>query len=569
MMPVSKKKVNEYTKNGWWGKKTLLDILYQNAADTPDGIALVDPYNKEKLVGVGAQAQELTYQELIVYVERIASHFQSLGIAKDDVLLIQLPNIMESLIALFAAARIGAIPSLLPMQARAYEINHALEITGATTVVTLSRFNNFDHLGLMQKAKEKNRKLKNIIIVDADVPEGVLSLSNMLNDDIEEKSNGQENRDAKQSGPNEIFTLCWTSGTEAEPKGVPRTHNQWISIGRVVVEGAELFRGAQIHGTFPVINMAGIGGLLVPWILTGGKFVLHHPFDLESFFSQMIKEDIYYTLMPPALLDTLAKSKKVDVLKQSNLRVVASGSVPLSPWMVRFFQDECHIGIVNFFASNEGVAMFSVPKIFPKPEERATYFPRFGGEGVKFNLPDIVVGGMKSRLVDPETGEVISETGRVGELGFAGPTIFSGYWNRGELTKKSFDQDGFYLSGDLFSIEGDKKEKYLFHGRLKDLIIRGGFNISPDELEKILSGHPKIQEVAVVGYPDERLGQRVGAAAVPLKGEELTLEMIQQYLEKEGVAKYKWPEKLSIKEILPRNPVQKILRRKIREEFDQ
>lgn len=570
MIPVSKNVIDNYTRDGWWGHETVLDILYQNAANTPDSIALVDPYNKEQLIGVGAQARELTYRELVHDIEIIASHFKARGINRDDVVIIQLPNVVESLITLFAASRIGATPSLLPMQGRAYEITHALELTDAKAVVTVSRFHNFDHMGMIKEIQQKHSSLENIIIVGPDAPEGSLSFEYMLTDEAENNPQGSpESMKTEQSGPNEIFTLCWTSGTEAEPKGVPRTHNQWISIARVVVEGAELFPGAQIHGTFPVINMAGMGGLLIPWILTGGKFVLHHPFDLESFFSQIIKEDIYYTLMPPALLDTLAKSNKVEVLKQSNLSVVASGSVPLSPWMVKFFHDECNIGIVNFFASNEGVAMFSTPRIFPIPEERATYFPRFGGEGVKFDMPEKVTGGMKSRLVEPETGEVIDERGRVGELGFAGPTMFPGYWKRPGLTEKSFDQDGFYLSGDLFSIEGDNKEKYLFHGRLKDLIIRGGFNISPDELEKIISGYPKIQEVGVVGYPDERLGQRVGVAVVPVKGEEVTLEMIRQYLEEKGVAKYKWPEKLLVKESLPRNPVQKVLRREIRKEFVQ
>ncbi|MCF8025693.1 MAG: acyl--CoA ligase [Desulfobacteraceae bacterium] len=565
MIPVGKDLIDKYTREGWWGNETVIDILYQNAAETPDRIALVDPYNKEQLLGVGTQARELTYQELIHDIDSVAFQMKELGIERDDVVLIQLPNIVESILTLFAAARIGAIPSPLPMQARAHELGHALELTDAKAVVTVARFSNFDHTGMIQQLQQEYGRLKNVIIVGPDVPDDVLSFENLLKAPAENQT--PESNRAEQSGPNEIFTLCWTSGTEAEPKGVPRTHNQWIAIAQVVVEGAELFPGAQIHGTFPVINMAGVGGLLIPWVLTGGKFVLHHPFDLESFFSQLIKEDIYYTLMPPALLDTLAKSNKVEVLKQSNLNVVASGSVPLSPWMVRFFQDECSIGIVNFFASNEGVAMFSTPRIFPVPEERATYFPRFGGEGVKFDIPEKVTGGMKSRLVSPETGEVIGERGRIGELGFAGPTVFAGYWKRPGLTEKSFDADGFYLTGDLFSIEGDSKEKYLFHGRLKDLIIRGGFNISPDELEKILFSHPKIQGIAVVGYPDDRLGQRVGAAVVPVKGGEVTLEMIQQYMAEKGVAKYKWPEKLLVKKSLPRNPMQKVMRKDLRKEF--
>lgn len=563
MTPVSQSQIDDYTNNGWWGEESVLDILYQNAAKTPEHIALVDPYNKEQIVGLGAQPRQLTHRELSQNVDTLALNFKDLGIGHDDVILIQLPNIVESLLTLFAAARIGAIASPLAMQARSHELNHAAERTNARAILTVSSFHNYDHMDMMRRVQEKNPSLEHIIIVGPEAPKGALHFERLIEQRADAASR-QDELKAGQSGPNEVFTLCWTSGTEAEPKGVPRTHNQWISIARVVVEGTQLFNGAAIHGTFPMINMAGIGGLLIPWVMTGGKFVLHHPFDLESFFPQLIKEEIYYTLMPPALLVTLAKSQRVNALKQSKVEVVASGSTPLAPWMVKFFQEECNIGIVNFFASNEGVALFSIPKLFPNPEDRATYFPRFGGQGVQFDLPHQVIGGMKSRLIKPESGEVITETGEIGELGFSGPTMFSGYWKRPELNEKSFDKDGFYRSGDLFSIEGDRKEKLLFQGRLKDLIIRGGYNISPEEVEIFISKHPAVKEVAVAGYPDERLGQRIGVAIVPFEGQEITMETLKQYLEENGLAKYKWPEKLKIVETLPRSPLQKVLKREVK-----
>ena len=147
---------------------------------------------------------------------------------------------------------------------------------------------------------------RHIILAGDKLDENALSLEQMLSDDVESGRDPDDLR-SRQSGPNELFTICWTSGTESDPKGVPRTHNHWISIARVVVEGVLIEKGHNIHGTFPVINMAGIGGLMVPWVLTGGKFVLHHPFDVDVFMEQIMKEDLYYTLMPPALLDTLAK----------------------------------------------------------------------------------------------------------------------------------------------------------------------------------------------------------------------------------------------------------------------
>ncbi len=562
MIPVGQEQVQEYTSNGWWGNETILDVLWKSAEQTPDAEAIVDPYNRPALVG--GEAKRLTYKQLIDGVDRLALQLEKLGIGKDDVVLVQLPNIVDAVVVYFAVARIGAISSPLAMAARDRELDHAIKLTEAVAMVTVKEFGGYDHLALVNGFKTADSKFQHVILAGEKTDDSALSLETML---AEEPGvdNLSDHLAGKQSGPNDVFTICWTSGTEADPKGVPRTHNHWLSIAKVTVQGCLVERGHNIHGTFPVINMAGIGGLMVPWVLTGGKFTLHHPFDVEVFMGQLMKEDLYYTLMPPALLDTLAKSDQAKALAKTSIKVIASGSVPLSPWMVKYYQDELGISIVNFFASNEGVALFSGPRLFPKAEDRATYFPRFGGEGVTLNISKDVIGGIQSCLLNTETGEEVKETGVTGELCFKGPTVFSGYWQRDDLSAKAFSENGYYHSGDLFSIEGEDRDKYLFHGRCKDLIIRGGFNISPEEVEVVVSGHPKIQEVAAVGYPDERLGERTCVCVIPKPDETITLEEISEFLEKEGIAKYKYPERLEIMQELPRNALNKVLRRDLRE----
>ncbi len=561
MIPVSQEQIKEFTEKGWWGNRTILDIFFENAEKHPDAEALVDPYNRPDLAG--GDVKRLTWAELANIVDCLALSFERLGIKKDDVILIQVPNIAESVIAFFAVARIGAISSPLSMMARSREVGYAIEATDAVGIITVKEFNSFNHLDMAKEFKEKYERFKYLILAGPNKDQNEFSLEDMLT--TENREPVPENYfDEKASGPNEIFTICWTSGTEADPKGVPRTHNHWISIAKVVVEGCIVKEGDNIHGSFPVINMAGIAGLMVPWILTHGKFILHHPFDIEVFFMQMAKENIYYTLMPPALLDTLAKSPKAEAMGQTNVKVIASGSVPLSPWMVEFYQEKLNISIVNFFASNEGVALFSGPKLFPDPHDRAKFFPRFGGRDVELDISKDVIGGMKSCLIDTVSGEEITGTGEIGELCFKGSTMFSGYWKRDDLTEKSFDKNGYYRSGDLFSIEGEKKDKYLFHGRFKDIIIRGGQNVSPEEIEVLVSGHAKIAEAAAVGYPDERLGEKICVFAVTLPGETITLKEITQYLDEQGVAKYKYPEHLEILDALPRSALNKVLRRKLR-----
>jgi acyl-CoA synthetase (AMP-forming)/AMP-acid ligase II len=318
---------------------------------------------------------------------------------------------------------------------------------------------------------------------------------------------------------------------------------------------------------FPTINMAGFAGVMIPWVITGGKLVLHHPFDLGGFLKQLLMEKVFYTLAPPALLDNLAKSPQWAAMDKGALKVIGSGSAPLSAWMVKKFQEDFGIGIVNFFGSNEGVALYSSPADFPKPEDRAKFFPRFGVPG--FTWHSEAVKGLRTRLVDPATEEEITAPGIVGELRIAGPSVFPGYYKAPELTAKAFDDHGYFRTGDLFSIAGENLEKYAFQGRYKDLIIRGGMNISPEEIETLVIGHPKIAEAAAVGYPDERLGERICIVVVPVKDQAITLEEVGEFLREKDIAKYKYPEVLKIVDALPRSPVGKVLKRKLREDFQK
>lgn len=551
--------IKEYTDNGWWGEETIIDLLQARAAAIPDAEALVDPYNKQDLVGL--EPMRKAYGEMMRAIDKLAVKFIELGVQKDDVIIAQLPNIMELTLSIFAAARAGAVISPIPVQWRAHEIKHAATLTGAKLFITSHNIMGFNNLTLAQDTLADAGSVKNFITVGAEQAEGSLLMSDILEGPDADPSL----LDGKQSGPNDIFTLCWTSGTEASPKAVPRSHNHWLAISRAVVESFLPDKECVYLSLFPTINMAGLGAVLIPWVITGGKMVFHHPFDLGVFLKQLIAEKVYYTLAPPALLDALAKSPQWAAMDRGDLSVIGSGSAPLSEWMVKTFQEEFNIGIVNFFASNEGEALYSSPKDFPRPEDRAAYFPRFGGEGLVWSSD--AIKGFKSRLVDTITGEDITEPDVVGELRFAGPTVFPGYYNAPELNEKAFDEKGYFRTGDLFSIAGEKMDKYKFQGRYKDLIIRGGMNISPEEIETLVVEHPKVAEVAAVGYPDERLGEKVCLVVVPAPDQEVTLDEINEFLRSKDIAKYKYPEVIKIVDALPRNPVGKILKRDIRDMF--
>lgn len=564
MILVSEEHIEQYTAGGWWGSKTLYDLFRTNADQALSSEALVDAPNKPVLTGI--QPWRLTYEEVIQRVDWLAASFLEMGLKKDDVMMVQLPNIAEIVCVYLAAARIGVIVSPLAMQYRTHEMKHSMTLTEPKAFVTITDFNGVDMAQIVQSLQPDFPSLQYIIALGSNVPASVISFDKCFDTPHDTKILDDYLRTTPVTA-NDVFTICWTSGTEAEPKGVPRSHNEWIAIGRYCNEGCEVQPGYNILIDFPMINMSSIGGIWLPWLLTGAaKLVLHHPFDLQVMLKQVQDENISYTLIPPAILNMLLQNEALfNAFDISCLKSIGSGSAPLSPWMVKGYQEKHGMNVHNVFGGNEGISFLGSAREFTDPEVRATYFPRWGVPGFKWNVP--IAASLESKLVDTETGQIITEPGVPGDMWIKGPSVFSGYYKRPDLTAKSFDGDGFFNTGDLFSIETDEngvQNRYKFHGRSKDLIIRGGFNVSPEEVENMLIQHPKILEVAVVGYPDETMGEK-GCACVVLKpGQTITLDEISDFLTQQDCAIYKRPEKLMVLEALPRNPLNKVVKKELR-----
>ncbi len=364
--------------------------------------------------------------------------------------------------------------------------------------------------------------------------------------------------------PADAVTLCWTSGTEATPKGVPRDANTWNVLGAGCAFAPQLTADDVILSTFPLVNMAGFGGVLVPWLLTGARLVQHHPFDMPTFLAQIERERVSYTLAPPALLVGMLRAPGLlEGADLSSVRVIGSGSAPLSGGLIGAWRDRFGIEVTNFFGSNEGVPLVSDQFTVPDPDARAAYFPRFGGPGLTWANPASV--GVRTRLVDLDTGKEVTDPGVPAELRVAGPTIFAGYWaGAGD----PFDEQGYFRSGDLFAIavDDDGDPSLLrYVDRARDIVVRGGTNISPAEVEGLLAQHPAVAEVAVVGVPDDVLGERTAAVVVAAQGvAPPSLDALVAMLREQRIASYKLPERLEVVDALPRNPFGKVLKRELR-----
>lgn len=567
MILHSQERINHYTAKGWWGTDTIIDVWQRQVEARADALAVADPLNRASFTD--GEAQRWTYAEMDAQASRLAAVLVQHGVGKDDVLGVQLPNIGELVMVYLAAARIGAIVSPFPVQYREHEVVQLGQFVEVKALVTAAKMGTRELASENLALQAQIPSLETVLAVGDNVPAGAVALNALLEgDDAERSGMLSDYLDGLQVDANDTFTICWTSGTESMPKGVPRTHNDWLAISLAVYDAAELTPDDFILCPFPIVNMGGIGGMMIPWLMSGGHFILHQPFHMPTFFKQVVVHKISYTVMPPAALNLLLmREEMLAQIDISSIRQIGSGSAPLSPWMVRGWQEKHGIMVSNFFGANEGTALISSAQDFPDPEKRALYFPRFGVEGFEWSSP--VAKSMKTRLVDLKTGEVITEAGKQGELRVMGPTIFAGYYKGEELGLQAFDEEGYFKTGDIFEIagEGEDARYYRFVDRAKDIIIRGGMNISAAEVESLLQGHPNLVEAAAVGYPDEVLGERVCVFVVPKEGADVTLESVVAFMKEKNVASYKLPQRLEPISTLPRNPVGKILKRELREQL--
>ncbi len=572
MILVPQDKIDDCTARGWWGTLTLDDVFRSNVSSSGGRIAVADAFNRTAFTD--GSPRSLSYAQLDDEVTRLCSVLLADGFGKDDIVVLQLPNCVEQFVAYLACARLGIAVSPVPIQYREHELSHVLSITRARAALTCRRIGRHAHAAMFEGLRASQPSLRTVYAFgdDADesvpggpMPGGAVALGPRLaGAGPGMGAQLQDYLERTTITANDVFTICWTSGTESAPKGVPRSHNEWLVLAPTVIEGANLGPHCRMLSPFPLVNMAGLSAGFAAWLVLAGTVVQHQPFDLAVFLQQLRNEKIDYTIAAPAILGQLLHNEALaEGIDFSRLATIGSGSAPLSQWLVKGFKDRFGVDIVNHFGSNEGASLTGGPRDVPDPETRARFFPRAGVPGFDWHVS--TTRKISTRLVDLETGHDIHEPGVVGELRYAGATVFSGYWNAPELTARAFDAKGYYKTGDLFEIGGEHGQYYRYAGRSKDVVIRGGMNISSEEIENLVLAHPGVREAAVVGYADEAMGERVCACVVLKAGETLTLEALKSFLrDEQRIAMYKLPERLVLLEALPRNPVGKVLKRVLR-----
>lgn len=563
MIIADEQRILDCTERGIWRNTLLGDWLERNATIVPGREAVVDPPNRRDITD--GPVQRLTWRDLADATDRLACAILEAGLRKDDVAVVQLANTWELLAIYLACAKLGVIVAPVPALYRRNELRYIAHTTRARAFICASRIKTHRALE-MTLALSRECPLVDLVMAFGDsVAAEAVDLTSALSREPDRERLAAYARHNPIS-PNDAVNVLWTSGTEGHPKGVARSHNDWTFYADVFAEQFGIGDGCRLLAGRQLVTCGSFTAFIVPWLANAGTIVCHHPFDLELFMRQLEGERITFTSLAPAILHSLAEDiERVRRLDLSRLKYVSSGSAPLPPSVISTLESRLGFRIVNIFGSTEGACLTSFPEDVPDASVRGSHFPRHGQPCIrKFLEPGRL---QQVRLVDPDTETEITVPGQVGEMRCRGPMVFTGYYNAVEMNAAAFDRQGYFRSGDLFEIAGDRGQYYRFVGRSKDIVVRGGMNVSAVELEDLILAHPAVRDSAVVGYPDERLGERVCAFVMLAEGAELSLDELNRFLrEEKQVAVFKLPERLVAVPALPRSPVGKVLKRVLRDQ---
>ena len=517
---------------GFWRDETLLHHLARAVARSPDKTAIVACRSD-----IGTETR-LSYAQIDDLSNRLAAALHARGIGRGDVVSFQLPNWWEFSILHLACLKLGAISNPLMVIFRERELRFMLGLAGSKILVVPASFRGFDYAAMATNLREHLPRLAHIFVVGRDGADGFARL-------LEDAAPAAAFTPADGPGPDEVIQLLYTSGTTGEPKGVMHSSNTMLSNLEYFAERLGLGVNDVIHMPSPLAHQLGfMYGIVLP-IMLGGTAILQDIFSAPEMARQIRDEAASFTMGATPFLNDLTEHVAATGQATPSLRVFVSAGAPIPRALVAKARQTLGAAIVSAWGMSENGAVTTTR--LDDGEEKATTTD--GGP-----LP-----GMELRILGAD-GDVLP-AGKEGQLQVRGCSNFVGYLKRPELNPN--DPEGWFDTGDLARMDADGYIRIA--GRSKDIIIRGGENIPVVEVEGLLFRHPAVAEVAIVGIPDARLGERACAFVRLREGASLSLADITTYLEAQRMARQYMPERLEILPELPRTPSGKIQKFKLRD----
>jgi long-chain acyl-CoA synthetase len=486
--------------------------LARNAADNPDRVA----------IRLGDQTT--SYGELDDQSARVAGLLAARGIAPETPIGIMLPNVPEFASVYYGILRTGAVVVPMNPLLKAREIAYYLGDSGAPVIFAWHVTAPEVEIGAKEAGAEA-------ILVDPATFPDILATASPAPQVVDRAAY-------------DTAVVLYTSGTTGHPKGAELTHANLIN--NVEVSAADLFQLGPddlIFGGLPLFHAFGQTCTLNAAIMTGASLTVLPRFDAAKALRILADERVTIFAGVPTMFSALLHVPDRSNYDVSALRLCISGGAAMPVEVLRQFEDQFDCIVLEGYGLSETspVASFNHPDRERKPGSIGT-----------------PIRGVEMRVVDAAGAEV--PQGEVGEIAIRGHNIMKGYLNKPDATAEAVSADGWFRTGDIGRVDADGY--YYIVDRKKDLIIRGGYNIYPREIEEVLYEHPEVAEAAVVGMPHPELGEEVGAAVALKPGATVTPDELRSYV-KSQVAAYKYPRRVWIVDALPKGPTGKILKKEI------
>ncbi|WP_341864208.1 class I adenylate-forming enzyme family protein [Gymnodinialimonas sp. 57CJ19] len=533
------------------GARLLFDLFERNCRAYPDAECLVDPSDRSRIAeGV---PQRLTWAQISQRVDRMALTLVDHKVGKGDVVLSVAPTLHETLVVQLACLRLGVILAQVPVQYREAEIASFTDRLRPRVLIGHKRLGKHAHAAMLRQIANAHDAPVTVMAYGGDVPDGVVDLDANAALALDEQEAARLDAAIVRADmqPDDDAFIVFTSGTSAAPKAIPRTQQDLFDMRTFLTDAARLSVGGGFLCPRMLNTIGAVANGIASWLYSSARIILHHPFDIEVFLEQIAQEKPEVTSCPPAILTTMLQridaGAEVDL---SSLHHITTGSAQLNPQLMIDFRDRFGIALVNVFGSSEGVMLLASEDDIPDAEDRAHYFPRLGNGPCPSTLG--ILANYQTRLVDPATEREVHSADVIGELRVKCQTILRHYWDDPKGTQDAFDADGWFRTGDLFAYAGDNCAYLRFVGRLKHIIVRGGLNISAEEVQAFVQSHPAVSEVVAVAVPDDKMGEKVGVAVTLRPGASLTLPDLCDHLKTEAkIAVFKLPEHLRVLDALP------------------
>ncbi len=464
----------------------------------------------------------LTYQELDDLTVAAAAAMTSLGVRAGDRVGLMLPNVLEFPVLFYATLRLGAIAVPMNPLLRGREIAHYTGDSGMSLLWAAESVpaEDLDDATSCCRVERVHAGL----------------LADLAGAEPEPVSYADR-------GDGDTAVILYTSGTTGTPKGAELTHGGLAHNVRVCVEELmDIGPDDVVMGCLPLFHVFGLTCSLNSAVAAGSLLTLVPRFDPQLVLEVMARDGASVFQGVPTMYAALAGVPDPHPAAAARLRLCASGGASLPGDVLRAFEEKFGARILEGYGLSETSPVASFNRM----------------EKAKIGSIGVPISGVEFKLIDDEGAP--TPVGDVGEICIRGRNVMSGYWNRPEATAEAIDRDGWFHSGDLGTV--DDEGFYYVVDRKKEMIIRGGFNVYPKEIEEVLYEHPAIREAAVFGLPHETHGQEVAAAVALNPGTSATEDEIREYV-KHRVAPYKYPRTVWIFDDLPKGATGKILKRLI------